>query len=344
MKDIVSMNQQTALRLYQNMVRIRRMEELCAELYTQQKIRGFLHLYIGEEAVATGVLAHAKPEDYVVATYREHAQALLKGLSAKEIMAEMFGKKTGCSRGRGGSMHLFSHQHRLMGGNAIVGGGLPIAAGLGLSIDYQQKQGLYSKNESKPVVFCFFGEGAMAEGAFHETMNLSVLWQLPVVFCCENNLYAMGTALTRSQSQMDLCKKAEAYQMQTASVDGMNVDEVFTKTLAAVNHVRSTGKPYFLELKTYRFRPHSMYDPDLYRSKDEIENWKQHCPIQQWQMILQQKQWLTETESTRIKNEVEAELSEAIDFADASDFEDVSELKRFVYAEQDRTVRTEGAP
>ena len=338
----ISMNKETALKLLKNMWRIRRMEELCAELYTRQKIRGFLHLYIGEEAVATGVLAHAKKEDYIVATYREHAHALLKGLSAKEIMAEMFAKKTGCSRGRGGSMHLFSHQHKLIGGNAIVGGGLPLAAGLGLSIHYKKKFGLSSDASSMPVVFCFFGEGAMAEGAFHEAMNLAVLWELPVIFCCENNLYAMGTALNRAQSQTDLCKKAQAYEMQTASIDGMNVEEVFNKTKTIVDTVRTTGRPYFVELKTYRFRAHSMYDPDLYRSKDEVEKWKQHCPIQNWQQALIQQSMLTENEINAIKAEAEAEMSEAVNFAENSEFEDISDIAKFIYAEEDKTVQSGG--
>ena len=335
------MTKETALDLLRNMWRIRRMEELCAELYTQQKIRGFLHLYIGEEAVAGGVLAHAQEQDYVVATYREHAHALLKGLPAKKIMAEMFAKKTGCSRGRGGSMHLFSHEHRLLGGNAIVGGGLPLAAGVALSIAYKKKMGLTDASEKMPVVFCFFGEGAMAEGSFHEAVNLAVLWQVPVIFCCENNLYAMGTALTRAQSQIDLCKKAQAYEIATTAIDGMDVEDVYSKAKAVVENVRSTGKPHFLELKTYRFRAHSMYDPDLYRSKEEVENWKQHCPIRGWQQKLQERGQLTDAEFAAIKDAVESEMAEAVRFADSSEFEDVSDLAKFIYADKDKTVSAE---
>lgn len=226
------------MRLLYNMMRIRFMEETCAELYTQEKIRGFLHLYIGEEAVATGVLDLINPEDNVMATYREHGHALLKGISAKSIMSEMFGKVTGCSRGRGGSMHLYSSEHR------------------------------------------FFGDGAMAEGAFHEAMNLAVLWNLPIIFCCENNLYAMGTALDRHQSQTNLEKKAESYKMATENVDGMNVQEVHRKTAEIINCVRAEKSPFFIEYKTYRFRAHSMFDPDLYRTKQEISFWKARCPIE----------------------------------------------------------------
>ncbi len=201
--------------LLKTMLRIRRMEELCAELYTQEKIRGFLHLYIGEEAVASGVMAHVRRQDNVIATYREHGHALLKGIPASAIMAEMFGKLDGCSRGRGGSMHLFSREHRFFGGNAIVGGGIPQAVGLALAAKQLGEDRL---------TFCFFGEGAMAEGVFHESANLAALWRLPVVFCCENNRYAMGTALARSESQTSMAAKARAYNIEALEVDGMDGD------------------------------------------------------------------------------------------------------------------------
>lgn len=300
------------------------MEELCAELYTQQKIRGFLHLYIGQEAVATGVLAQARPQDNVMATYREHGHALLKGLSARSIMAEMFGKVTGCSRGRGGSMHLFSQEHRFFGGNAIVAGGLPQAVGLALAAKTLKEDRL---------TFCFFGEGAMAEGAFHESINLAALWCLPVVFCCENNLYAMGTALARSESQIDLTTKARSYNVAVASVDGMNLEEVVSQTALACEHVRGGRGPYFLEFKTFRFRPHSMFDPELYRGKEEIEQWKQKCPIARSEKLLLSDGSLTAEGMKKMELEIETEMQDAIRFADESPLEPVEELERFVHME-----------
>lgn len=258
-------------RLLADMIRIRVFEERCAELYGESKIRGFLHLYIGEEAVATGVMSCLRPDDAVLATYREHGHALLRGVSAESIMAEMFGKATGCSGGRGGSMHLFDAATRFYGGNAIVGGHLPLAVGLGLADQTLGRTGA--------VTVCFFGEGAMAEGEFHEAMNLAALWNVPVLFCCENNRYAMGTSLQSSESQTDLALKAASYQMPAWSVDGMDVLEVHRAATSALTAVRAGGGPMFVEFQTYRFRAHSMFDPDLYRDPDEVERWKQRDPI-----------------------------------------------------------------
>jgi pyruvate dehydrogenase E1 component alpha subunit len=310
--------------MLKNMLRVRRMEELCAELYTQEKIRGFLHLYIGEEAVATGVLAQVRPQDNVIATYREHGHALLKGVPANAIMAEMFGKVDGCSRGRGGSMHLFSREHRFFGGNAIVGGGIPQAVGLALAA----KQ----LNEDR-LTFCFFGEGAMAEGAFHESANLAALWQLPVIFCCENNRYAMGTALARSESQTSMTAKASAYNIAAQAVDGMNPLECYDKTEEAIQYVRSEKKPYFLEFNTYRFRPHSMFDPELYRPKSEVEEWKKQCPIASLKAQLLSNGSITEAQVAQFTSDIEAEMQAAVAFAENSPWEPLSELERFVYSE-----------
>ncbi|MGA8785556.1 MAG: pyruvate dehydrogenase (acetyl-transferring) E1 component subunit alpha, partial [Polaromonas sp.] len=274
-----------SLQLLADMLRIRRMEEKCAELYGAGKIRGFLHLYIGEEACAAGALRALAPDDNVVATYREHAHALLRGVPLRAIMAEMYGKAAGCCRGRGGSMHLFDAARRFYGGNAIVGGGLPLAVGLALA---DKLQG------TRRVTACFFGEGAMAEGAFHEAMNLAALWQLPVLFCCENNLYAMGTALVRSESQTDLCAKAASYKVEAHKVDGMDVRAVHEATHQAAQQVRAGAGPYFLEYATYRFRAHSMFDPDLYRDKAEIEQWKQRGPIHSFTAQLKAAGQLTE--------------------------------------------------
>ncbi len=258
-------------RLLADMIRIRVFEERCAELYGESKIRGFLHLYIGEEAVATGVINCLRPDDSVLATYREHGHALLRGVSAESIMAEMFGRSTGCSGGRGGSMHLFDAATRFYGGNAIVGGHLPLAVGLALA---DQTLG-----HAGAATVCFFGEGAMAEGEFHEAMNLAALWNVPVLFCCENNGYAMGTSLRSSESQIDLALKAASYEIPAWSVDGMDVMEVHRAATNALTTIRAGGGPVFIEFKTYRFRAHSMFDPDLYRDPDEVERWKQRDPI-----------------------------------------------------------------
>ncbi|MBL8947508.1 MAG: pyruvate dehydrogenase (acetyl-transferring) E1 component subunit alpha, partial [Myxococcales bacterium] len=262
--------QSTALRSFTEMLRIRRFEEKAAELYTQEKIRGFLHLCIGEEAVAVGAMSTLSPDDNVVSTYREHGHALARGVSAASIMAEMFGKRDGCSGGRGGSMHLFSVAHRFYGGNAIVAAGLPLAVGLALADRMRGR---------KAVTACFFGDGAVAEGEFHESANLAALWKLPVVFLCENNLYAMGTALSRAHAQVDLCRKAEADGVPAEHVDGMDVGAVEAVVSRAVDSARAGEGPRFVELHTYRFRAHSMFDTELYRDKAEVERWKQHGPI-----------------------------------------------------------------
>jgi pyruvate dehydrogenase E1 component alpha subunit len=298
------------------------MEEVCAELYTQEKIRGFLHLYIGEEAVATGVFSQIDAEDNVVATYREHGHAYLKGISICEIMAEMYGKQEGCCKGHGGSMHLFSRAKHFYGGQAIVAGGLPLAVGLALGAQMQ--------NQSK-LTFCFFGDGATAEGEFHEAMNLASLWNLPVIFCCENNLYAMGTALVRYSAQTDLLKKSTSYNMYGQSIDGMNIYEVIEKTQAAVTYAKQDKKPVFLEFKTYRFRPHSMFDPDLYRQKSEINEWKKKCPIEFFKNSLLEKKLLNIDDLNKINEDIEIELQAAVTFAEQASLEPLSELLANVY-------------
>jgi pyruvate dehydrogenase E1 component alpha subunit len=311
-----------AMGILADMLRIRRMEEKCAELYGQQKIRGFLHLYIGEEAVGTGALRALQAQDNVVATYREHGHALLHGVKMDAIMAEMYGKQEGCSRGRGGSMHLFDRASRFYGGNAIVGGGLPLAAGLALADKMAGREALTA---------CFFGEGAMAEGACHEAMNLAALWQLPLLFCCENNLYAMGTALARSESQTDLCVKAASYGMATVRVDGMDVVAVHEALRRAAQQLRDTGLPVFVELQTYRFRAHSMFDPDLYRDKAEVEAWKTRGPIHTFTARLKAQGDLTEEEFLALDAAAQAEVDAAVAFAEAGSWEPVEDLLRDVH-------------
>ncbi|SDK43715.1 pyruvate dehydrogenase (acetyl-transferring) E1 component subunit alpha [Pseudomonas indica] len=317
-----SIDSSAAVGLLFDMLRIRRLEERSAELYGQGRIRGFLHLYIGEEAVAVGAVHALAPDDAVVATYREHGHALLKGVPMTAIMAEMLGYQEGCSRGRGGSMHLFDAATRFFGGNAIVGGGLPLAAGLALA---EQMQG------STRLVACFFGEGAMAEGAFHEAINLAALWQLPVLFCCENNLYAMGTALERSQSQTDLCAKAAAYKVAAQAVDGMDVVAVHDATRQAVERVRAGLGPYFLEFKTYRFRAHSMFDPELYRDKAEVERWKARDPIPAYRARLLAGKVLDDDGVAALLAEVEREVEAAVAFAEAGTLEPLETLCLDVY-------------
>ncbi|PSS57910.1 pyruvate dehydrogenase (acetyl-transferring) E1 component subunit alpha [Pseudomonas sp. BBP2017] len=315
-------SQDIALDLLRDMVRIRRLEERAGELYGEGKIRGFLHLYIGEEAVAVGVLHALAADDAVVATYREHGHALIKGVPMNAIMAEMYGHQQGCSRGRGGSMHLFDAGARFFGGNAIVAGGLPLTVGLALA---ERMQG------GSRLSACFFGEGAMAEGAFHESINLAALWQLPMLFCCENNLYAMGTALERSQSQTDLCAKASAYKVKALSVDGMDVIAVYEATRHAVEHIRTGHGPVFLEFRTYRFRAHSMFDPQLYRDKDEVEHWKTHGPIHTYSARLKAEGLLDEPGFLAILTQVDTEVETAVTYAESGSLEPLSDLSRDVY-------------
>ena len=310
--------------LLRAMLRIRRFEERCVELYSAAKIRGFMHLYIGEEAVAVGVMQALDARDSIVATYREHGHALARGVSARAVMAEMFGKVDGCSRGRGGSMHLFDAATRFYGGNAIVGGGLPVAAGIALADLLQHRDA---------VTACFFGEGAVAEGEFHETMNLAALWNLPVLFCCENNLYAMGTALERSEAQTDLAVKAAGYEMPAWAVDGMDVLAVERAARRAVDAIRAGGGPHFLELRTYRFRAHSMYDPELYREKGEVELWKLRDPITTLRDSLTASGDLDDATVAGFEAEITVEIDDAIASADAAPLEPLTDLTRFVTTE-----------
>ena len=312
-----------SIRLLTGMLRIRRLEEKCAELYGAGKIRGFLHLYIGEEAVAAGALPALAPEDNVVATYREHGQALLRGVSMNAIMAEMYGKREGCSRGRGGSMHLFDARTRFYGGNAIVGGGLPLAVGLALAAKLRSED---------RVTACFFGDGAVAEGAFHESLNLAQLWRVPVAWFLENNHYAMGTAVERSESQTDFCVKAAAFGMPTLKVDGMDVVAVHDAAKQACAHVRAGKGPIFVEFNTYRFRAHSMFDAELYRDKAEVERWKTRGPIHTFSARLKAQGDLTEAQFLEVDRAVMAEVQRAVDFAEAGTWEPAEDLFKDVYA------------
>ncbi|RKS95798.1 pyruvate dehydrogenase E1 component alpha subunit [Flavobacterium limicola] len=309
--------------LYQ-MLLIRRFEEKAAEQYTKAKIRGFLHLYIGEEAVAVGVIQALREDDNLLCTYREHGHALARGIDPDSIMAEMYGKMQGCCRGRGGSMHLFDVVNRFYGGNAIVSGHLPLAVGMALATKKQKKTNL---------TCCFFGEGAAAEGTFHESLNLAALWEVPVLFVCENNLYAMGTAIKYSHAVTELEKKGAAYGIESVAVDGMDLLAVIAAANIATAKVRSSGKPYLLVCNTYRFRAHSMFDAELYRDKKEVEEWKKRDPIPQFEQFLLQKQWITDEEIAAFKSKIENKIAIAVDFAEAGTWEPLDQLTKFVYSE-----------
>jgi pyruvate dehydrogenase E1 component alpha subunit len=304
------------------MLRIRRFEEKCAELYSAGKIRGFLHLYVGEEAIAAGIIPSLRPEDALVSTYREHGHALCRGVPPGAIMAEMYGKAEGCSGGRGGSMHLFDASRRFYGGNAIVGGGLPLAVGLALA----------DRMQGRPqVTACFFGDGAAVEGVFHESMNLAALWKLPVLFVCENNLYAMGTALMYEHAQTDLALRARSYSVPAEAVDGMDVRAVAAAAERAVAAIRSGQGPYFLECRTYRFRAHSMFDPELYRSKDEVTEHRRRDPITLLSDELRAQGALPAADQAALEAAVQAELDAAVAFAEAGTWEPVQDLEKHVY-------------
>jgi pyruvate dehydrogenase E1 component alpha subunit len=318
----MAIDRDPGLALLAQMLLIRRFEEKAAELYTVGKIRGFLHLYIGEEAVAVGAMRALTPEDNVVATYREHGQALARGVPAGAIMAEMYGKANGVSRGRGGSMHLFDVGRRFYGGHAIVGGGLPVAVGLALADALRGRAA---------VTACFFGDGAVAEGAFHESLNLAALWRLPVLFICENNLYAMGTALQRHQAQQDIVRKAEAAGVAGEGVDGMDVLAVEAAAGRAAAAVRGGGGPRFLEARTYRFRAHSMYDPDLYRTKDEIERWKARDPIALFTAALRERGILGDADLASLETAAADEVAAAVAEAEAGPWEPVEDLLKDVH-------------
>jgi pyruvate dehydrogenase E1 component alpha subunit len=325
-RDKPHLTREHLLGLLRQMVLIRRFEEKCAELYGAQKISGFLHLYIGEEAVAVGCMQALGPEDAVVATYREHGQALARGIDPRRVMAEMYGKQEGSSRGRGGSMHIFDAAARFYGGNAIVGGGLPLAAGLALADRMQGRN---------RITACFFGEGAVAEGEFHETMNLAALWQLPVLFVCENNRYAMGTALDISESETDISRKAAAYRIESRAVDGMDVVAVEAVARDAAAAIRAGAGPQFLECRTYRFRAHSMFDAQLYRDKAEVELWKKRGPLVRFAGWLKESGLVHEDEIAAVEADIDRVVAEAVAFAEAGTWEPVEELMRDVYTARD---------
>ena len=307
--------------LLRDMMRIRAFEAACAEQYQAQKIRGFLHLYDGEEAVSVGVMQALTPRDGVVATYREHGQAIARGIPMRPLMAEMYGKLSGVCRGRGGSMHVFDRGTRFYGGNAIVGGGLPLAVGVALAERMQR---------SPNVIACFFGEGAADEGAFHESLNLASLWRLPVLFVCENNRYSMGTPVEIAEADTQIWHKAAGYRMPGEQLDGMDVVAVEVAARRAVDRIRAGEGPVLLECATYRFRAHSMFDAQFYRTKEEVEEWRRRGPIHRFRGWLEQSGLLHAEEAAAMERDIAAEVADAVAFADAAPWEDVADLDRFV--------------
>lgn len=320
------MDKEKLLQMYYEMVLIRRVEERGAELYQAGKIGGFMHLYIGQEAVSTGLIAARQPRDRVITAYRDHGVALNCGISANEVMAELLGKITGISKGKGGSMHMASVEKNMWGGHAIVGGHLPIAAGLALGDQY-------AGNDN--VTICMFGDGATNIGYFHEALNVSMAWNLRVLWVCENNQYGMGTAVDRASAVSEIRQKAEGYGMKNERVDGMDVLAVYQAAKQAIEYVRSESKPYLLEAITYRFRGHSMGDPERYRTQDEVKRWQDNDPIGIFRTALLKKKNITAAELDEIEARAEADTQKAVEFAEASPEPGPDELFRDVYVEED---------
>jgi pyruvate dehydrogenase E1 component alpha subunit len=317
---------ETYLYWYEIMLLQRRFEEKTGQLYGMQKIRGFCHLYIGQEAVAAGMMTAIKDDDNVITAYRDHALAIAKGISPNECMAEMYGKATGCSKGKGGSMHFFSKEKKFFGGHGIVGGQIGLGAGIAFADQY---------NGNDRATICFFGDGAARQGMLHEVFNMAVLWQLPVVFICENNYYAMGTSVQRTAKNQDIYPLADAYNMPGDSVDGMSCEEVHKAIERAVRRAREKGGPTFLEIKTYRYRGHSMSDPAKYRTKEELEEYREKDPINQVLKTILDNKWATEDEIVVINDRVKGQVEESVQFAEDSPWPDDSELYKDVYVQED---------
>jgi len=305
---------------------MRKFEEKAGQLYGQQKIRGFCHLYIGQEAVIAGTISATRPDDSVITSYRDHAHALAKGMSANECMAELFGKATGCSKGKGGSMHFFSKEHKMMGGHGIVGGQIPLGAGIAFAEQYLG-------NDSVNV--CFMGDGAVRQGAFNEAMNLAMLWKLPVIFVCENNGYAMGTSVKRTTNMIDIYKMGLGFDMPCAPVDGMDVVAVHNAMDEAVQRARAGEGPTFLEIRTYRYKGHSMSDPAKYRTKEELEEYKGRDPLVSTKIAILENKYADEAWFAAVEAEVKKVVDESVKFAEESPYPDPSEIYKDVYVQED---------
>lgn len=323
---------ETYLYWYELMLRLRRFEERAGMLYGQQKIRGFCHLYIGQEAVAAGMMSALKADDRVITAYRDHALAIAKGISSRAAMAELFGKATGCTKGKGGSMHFFSKEHNFFGGHGIVGAQIGLGAGIAFSDQYLEKDN---------VTICFFGDGAARQGILHETFNMAMMWKLPVIFVCENNGYAMGTSVKRSSNVTQIAKLGDAYDMPSESVDGMKCETVHEAIERAANRARKGEGPTFLEICTYRYKGHSMSDPQKYRTKEEVESYKKLDPIETTLETILKKKWATQEEIDAISNKVDAEIEDCVQFAEESPYPNDNELFNDIYVQQNYPFLTE---
>jgi len=315
----------TYLYWYETMLLLRRFEEKAGQMYGMQKIRGFCHLYIGQEAVAAGIMTATRPDDNMITAYRDHGLAIAKGITSRECMAELYGKATGCTKGKGGSMHFFSKEKRFFGGHGIVGGQIGLGAGIAFAEQY---------HGTDRATICMFGDGAARQGMLHETFNMAVLWNLPVVFICENNYYAMGTSVERTSKVLDIYRLADAYDMPGDSVDGMSCEEVHKAIERAVKRAREGGGPTFLEIKTYRYRGHSMSDPAKYRTKEELEDFKQKDPINQVLEVIRANNFATEEQIEQINEKVKMEVEDAVQFAEESPWPDNNELYKDIYVDE----------
>lgn len=319
-------SKETYLEWYEVMLRIRRFEEASLKAYSQQKIRGFLHVYIGQEAIAAGIVSALSKDDKIATGYRQHGIALCRGISSRECMAELFGKSTGVVKGKGGSMHFSSSEHNYIGGNGIVGAQIPIGTGVALAEKYR---------ETKNLSVTMFGDGAARQGALHESFNMAMTWNLPVLYICENNQYAMGTSVSRTSNVPDIYKMGLAYDMPSEQVDGMDPVAVHEALSKAAKHIRSGKGPYFLEIKTYRYRGHSVSDPGNYRTKEELNSYKDKDPIKILETNILDGKIATEKELDAIRDKIKAEIEDAVKFADESDYPLGSELYDDNYVQKD---------
>lgn len=319
-------SKETYLKWYESMLLMRKFEEKAGQLYIQQKIRGFCHLYIGQEALVAGAMSVLTDDDNMITAYRDHAHPIAKGVHPNAIMAELYGKVTGCSKGKGGSMHMFDKEKNFFGGHGIVGGQVPLGAGIAFADKYKG---------NKNVTVCYMGDGAVRQGAFHEALNMSMLWKLPVIFVIENNQYAMGTSVERTSNVTDLNKLALAFDMPNEQVNGMACEPVHEAFERAVERARNGEGPTLLEMRTYRYKGHSMSDPAKYRTKEELEEYKSMDPIENALVVIKDKKFATEEQLKEIQDRVKAQVKESVDFSEESEFPKAEDLYKDVYVQED---------
>lgn len=316
----------TYIRWYKDMLLMRKFEEKCGQLYIQQKFGGFCHLYIGQEAVLAGMVVAIRPTDRIVTAYRDHAHPLVLGMDPKYVMAELYGKATGCSKGKGGSMHMFDKERNLFGGHGIVGGQIPLGAGIAFADKYRKED---------HVTLCFFGDGASRQGALHESFNMAMTWKLPVIYIVENNQYAMGTSVERTSNVTDLSKLGASYEMPSESVDGMNPEQVADAIGRAAERARKGEGPTLLDIRTYRYKGHSMSDPQKYRTKDEVKEYQEQDPIEYVLDVIKKNKYMTEAQIKKVQQDVKDKVEESVKFAEESPYPTADELYKDVYTQED---------